>query len=158
MGRNVLAIDPGKIAGWAIFRGGKLQAAGVLKEYMITQEFRQTCLLHEFDEIVIEIPQVYPQKRQPGNPNHLIKMAFDVGEFAGRLIGMFWTLSLARFEPEIVLVKPHEWKGSVPKDIHNQRICGSLSEHESAIIDAAGVAKTHRHNMIDAVGLGLWRQ
>lgn len=48
---------------------------------------------------------------------------------------------------------PHEWKGSVPKTIHNKRVFKKLSTDEQSVIITN---KTYWDDTIDACGLGLW--
>ena len=45
---------------------------------------------------------------------------------------------------------PDQWKGSVPKPIHNKRTLDALSIKEKTLFD------TTDHNVIDAVGIGLF--
>lgn len=56
-------------------------------------------------------------------------------------------------------VTPLEWKGSVPKEIHHQRVEKRLTLIEKEIMDRCleGVPSKLRHNAIDAIGIGLWR-
>lgn len=56
-------------------------------------------------------------------------------------------------ECELVSPYPHEWKGSVPKKIHNNRVYNKLTADEKAAITTN---KTYWDDTIDAVGLGLW--
>lgn len=48
------------------------------------------------------------------------------------------------------------WKGSVPKKIHNVRILNALSPEERAIYDAEPTASSLKHNIVDAIGIGLY--
>ena len=45
----------------------------------------------------------------------------------------------------------------MPKDIHNRRVLKALSESELAVLPKRPRAKTPDNNMVDAVGIGLWR-
>jgi len=51
-----------------------------------------------------------------------------------------------------------QWKGSVPKRIHHDRIAKILSPAERAVVAwvAVRVPSSLLHNVWDAVGLGLW--
>ena len=55
-------------------------------------------------------------------------------------------------------VSPAAWKGQVPKKIHHPRILRSLSEVEREIVlDVLDLLPAStRHNVLDAVGIGLW--
>jgi len=52
---------------------------------------------------------------------------------------------------------PREWKGQVPKRIHQPRIIKALTDEERAEMDKdlAPYTKSLRHNALDAVGIGL---
>jgi len=54
------------------------------------------------------------------------------------------------FTPE-----PFEWKGQVPKDVHNQRTMARLTLADRERIEWPA-RKDLAHNVIDAVGLLLW--
>lgn len=88
--------------------------------------------------IVAELPQDRGQARVP--PADLIALSVVLG----------WTLG-ALGEPA-TLISPSEWKGSTPKAQHQPRIIAALSAEEAAMIPSGALA----HNVIDAVGIGLW--
>jgi hypothetical protein len=132
---RILAIDPGKHAGWAYFDDDwSLKWCGVNDVPSCSPT-----------DLVIEIPQVYPHRAQKGDPNDLITVAFGAGLIAGRFP-----------KARLRLVKPHQWKGTVPKEIHNRRVLAALTEGERVVAESAKVQASVRHNMIDAIGLGLW--
>ncbi len=54
------------------------------------------------------------------------------------------------------LVTPAQWKGAVPKEVHQPRILAALTAAEQGVLDAAKVAPTLKNNVVDAIGLGLW--
>ncbi len=60
------------------------------------------------------------------------------------------------------LIKPSEWKGTVPKPIHHARLVGVLSAEERAVLgDVAERAlrrstRGHDKEVLDAVGIGLY--
>lgn len=149
---SLLAIDPGVVGlGWANFCGGVLRSAGLI-EHLLPDGLGQ--LLGRFRlmgvlgmTVVVEIPQVYPQRLQKGDPNDLISVALVAGVAAA----VFLPYCTPRF------VKPHAWKGTVPKDIHNRRIEAALDENERKVLLASTKLKSKRHNVTDAVGLGLWK-
>lgn len=49
---------------------------------------------------------------------------------------------------------PIDWKGTVPKEIHNKRIIKNLLPQELDILARTGHQKNH--NVIDAIGLLKW--
>ena len=51
---------------------------------------------------------------------------------------------------QVRYVTPSQWKGQVPKDIHNARVLAKLSPDERALAEGLD------HNGIDALGLLLW--
>jgi hypothetical protein len=99
------------------------------------------------DVLVIEVPQVYQQRAWKGDPGDLIELAGVDGALVGALqpfesIGYF----------------PKEWKGQVPKEIHCAR---TILKLQTRGLDEEGkiepVAQSLRHNVVDAVGLGLFQ-
>ncbi len=128
--RLVLAIDTAKAfarLGWALGLEGSLAMAGVAQPQV-------TCSL---DLLIIERPKVYPGVQRE-DPNDLI----DVALMAGRMIERF---------PHSALRTPYpqDWKGQVPKEIHNRRVLKALTCTERKIVP-------NNHNAIDAAGLYLW--
>lgn len=55
------------------------------------------------------------------------------------------------------LVRPTDWKGSVPKQVMCDRTLSRLVRDERALLPLRVRAKNHDHNMLDAVGIGLWK-
>lgn len=147
MGR-VIAIDPGACNGYAIFYSGALVFAGVFKgediEELPRQAFMQFSGGFALDLVVIEKPVIYPLDTK-GDPNQLITLAIRAGEIAGRF----------RYaNREVEWVKPRTWKGTAPKDITNRRTLAKLTDEEKECLPR--LPKTKAHNMLDAIGIGLW--
>ena len=90
--------------------------------------------------VLIEQPTIYPHSK--ANPTHVMALQLKVGELKGRfeMIGCV-----------VELVEPRTWKGQVPKEIHGRRTMSVLTPAEAAL--AAG----KRHDVLDAIGLGLWK-
>jgi hypothetical protein len=130
-----LAIDPGKNStGWAVFdHVGLLVACGL----------HYPPLLIALD-LAIEVPQVYP--RSPVPPNDLITLAFLAGRYAGE------AKCLTRY------VWPHEWKGSLSKEVCARRVLKRLRPEERLIVKQCEkiVAKKKMHNVLDAIGIGKY--
>jgi len=136
----VLALDPGTRAGWALFVEGILQEAGTFNDKSLWDQVAD--LLQGAEEgkatVVIEYPQW--RKGSPMPPAKLIPLAFRAGELSG----------LYKREGHTVhLVRPTDWKGSVPKKIHQRRIEAVLSEEERGRLK-------DNHNAKDAAGIGLY--
>lgn len=148
----LVAIDPGLVCtGVAVFRDGSLYEAhavrGLGPEYLLENRLDDmiTRVLYRVDEseeadLVCEWPQIYKGSRE--DPNGLLPLAAIVGG----VLAFAWAST--------ALYKPREWKGSVPKKIHQPRILDALKDHERGILEE--IPKTYRHNAVDAVGLGLW--
>lgn len=134
----LLAIDPGVNTGFALFRNGYLSNCGIQKDI----DF-----FYFANTLVIEKPQIYRGRLQKGDPNDLITLAIQVGRYVERF---------SRVASRVELVLPATWKGQVPKEIHHPRIMNTLNETERPVIEAVKCAKSLRHNIIDAVGLGIW--
>lgn len=136
-----MAVDPGVTTGWAYFHPtGKLSSAGHARHKLFLG-----CGFDDEDlELIVEIPRVYPYGGK-GDPNDLIDLAVKAGEVRGRFS---WQRS--------VEVYPRTWKGTAPKHIHQQRIIKALAKEELTLLPKTPRSRKLDHNMIDAVGLGLW--
>lgn len=135
---ELIAIDPGNCTGWATFHAttGLLHYAGVTD--VVSGSFTGY-----YTNLVIEIPQVYRTAQSKGDPNDLIKVAVQAGQWIERFRAC-----------EVKRVLPNEWKGQVPKSVHNKRVLACLTPEELERI--AKLPESKAHNMIDAIGLGLW--
>lgn len=141
----LLAIDPGADAGWSLFAGGKLAACGLHP--------KQPAPASRATSALIERPKIYPPPRQKARPRDVITLALRAGDWAGRIFEVSGGRVVAQY------VEPDEWKGGpVKKENHHPRIWARLDPAEQAIVsDAArGIAPSKRHNIMDAVGLGLY--
>lgn len=137
---SFLAIDPGRDTGWAFFGNIRLTSCGLgLPWHHVPGS----------DFVIIELPQVYRAAQSKGDPNDLIKVAVQVGEHKRHY---------EQRGAQVRLVLPADWKGQVPKDIHHARIWSKLDAKEQEIVNEAGkgIAPSKRHNMLDAVALGLF--
>lgn len=149
MGR-LISIDPGvKFTGWAYFEDKRMEDCGLIKAKRLNEMFAKCEETLEYysrhcNQIVIEKPQVYAQRKMKGDANDLITI--------GLVAGFCASLCL---DPHFIL--PRDWKGTVNKDIMTERIQDRwMNELERGILREAKVAKTYRHNTIDAIGIGLW--
>jgi hypothetical protein len=82
--------------------------------------------------------------KSASRPNDIITLAIT----AGRLTQP-WP------KEEITWYAPHEWKGQVPDDILEKRILGRLLTDELAILNRLDFPKSRKHNVTDAIGIGL---
>lgn len=131
------AIDPGACTGWAVFDGATLVLCGVCDPAELS--FRGG------EKAVIERPDAHRGREQKAKPESIATLLMLVGQYTerARVAGV-----------SVQLVKPSAWKGAVPKDVHQVRVLNELTSAER--IALADLSKTKRHNMIDAIGLGLW--
>lgn len=146
----LLAIDPGlKTVGWAYFEGRELRACGLSRARSAdpgeAAAAHRANLEHFYElrvEVVAERMEHRARRRgqRPVPPQDLI----DVNLIAGHLGATRWYL-------------PRQWKGSVPKEIHQtHHILPKLSDTEKKLVLSVKPASL-RHNAIDAVGIGLYR-
>ena len=144
----MLSVDPGACTGWAYWRSNKLVSCGVSSP----EAFRQVVPPEAFNTSklgVIELPQVYKVSKAP--PKDIIRLAVRVGILTEKM--------LAGGIPEVIELCPTTWKGQTPKEIHHARIFNALSGAEQEVVRVCGkaIAPSLRNNMLDAVGLGLYK-
>jgi len=148
---RIVAVDPGAHSiAWAAFeetrlRGCDFDEAGDRQELAGKIHQRMSRLLRDGFQAVIELPQIYDQRRWRGDPNDLVMVAVTVGMVAQVMNG--------RAE----LVHPHDWKGSRSKEIDHPVTLGLLDETELHILESVKVLKSKHHNILDAIGIGLWK-
>jgi hypothetical protein len=137
------AIDPGEDTGWAWFGDGMLVECGLNGDLGLSNAV-DGC------EVTIERPRYYPRSTKRVDPNDLITLAITAGQLGCRAVDV---------GAHVAWVFPQEWKGSVPKDIHNRRVLGQLRYGETLIYTNATktIPKSKHNNVIDAIGIGLWR-
>ncbi len=141
----VIAIDPGKVTGFAHFEDGVLVFANVCTEEECLVQIATLRL--PAGDCIIEVPQVYPGQQQKGDQNDLIGLAVEVGKYAARATAVGF---------HVKLVKPSTWKGQLPKDVCWLRVSETLTPYE--LTRVARLPKSRAHNMHDAIGLGTWFQ
>ena len=98
--------------------------------------------------LVIEKPQVYSSCHQKGDQNFLINLSIVCGVVISEA---------ARLNIDLIIYTPHEWKGSRPKTIDNKYTLSLLTNDEKKAFEHSVIktAKSKRHNVIDAIGIGL---
>lgn len=139
----LIAIDPGKATGVALFEDGLLVRAVVCTE----DECLRLIENAPAGDCVIEVPQVYPGQQQKGDQNDLINLAVLVGRYSDRAKARGF---------RVTLIRPREWKGQLPKDVCWARVREALTPRE--LENVSSVPKSRAHNMHDAIGLGTWFQ
>lgn len=163
MTSTLISFDPGlREAGLAVFQDGTLAFATLVRaqgkerggkawKEMGLSVFRTLnahfpyALVRE-GRFVSEIPQVYREGKSANvDPEDLTNLTGVVGAVIGFL------------DPaEVETCVPAQWKGQVPKEIHNRRIISTLTPNEKAVLDAIKCPASLKHNVVDAVGIGLF--
>lgn len=172
----LLAIDPGlRGCGAVLFEDGVLRAAAYVRGEGVPEVLlmlaRATALGVErwvveriderlpslfgvreaVDRLVLELPQTYGGRASRGDANDLIALAAVDGAIAA----LFPLAS-------VQAVRPHEWKGSVPKPksargkyIVQERVWERLSAEERGRVVWPKAEKL-KWDVADAIGIGLW--
>lgn len=131
---GMLCVDPGKHwSGCARFIGGRLASAW-LHDTAGPPAVRRGGPL-----AIVEIPQVY--RNRPVRTADLIDLAAAAGRVAAN--------------HEAQYRRPAQWKGQLRKDIQHARMRKVLDAGELAIVDAITCAPSLRHNVYDAICIGL---
>lgn len=126
-----VAVDPGvKYYAWAEFVFDTLNRAGMAT--LGGPEANPAT-------IVIEMPQIY--RGAQSRLSDIADLTFAAGAIAGRY-------------EQVIRYLPAEWKGQVPKDVHQARIKSALTDAEDEILDE--FKKKDLIHILDAVGLGLY--
>jgi hypothetical protein len=132
---TITSIDPGAWAGFARWQSFKLQEVGRLTD---------AYFFRGLGKCVIEHPMIYPMGKSSSRPNDIVKLAITAGRQSGPWEDVTW-------------LAPHEWKGQVPDDILERRILAVLAPDEKFIVRTIleKTPKSYRHNLTDAIGIGL---
>jgi hypothetical protein len=128
---NVLAVDPGRNTGWALFINGWLRRCGLTHPPSFEE------LPQDVDVLVIEIPHTGAGR---ASKKDLVTLAMRAG------------LVIGRYPHAVHMpIMPNVWKGSTPKLIANKRTLTALSLAERALVPLGA-----KHDTLDAIGIGLW--
>lgn len=130
--------DPGRDAGVARFEDGVLVWCGL------------NCWPYKVlsDRLVIEIPNAHEKRKRKVDPQDLITLAIRAGRWIERI-------------PHDSLTQkfPSEWKGGVPKEMHNGLVLQALTPGERATFafycQKQKIPKGKLNNVVDAIGIGL---
>jgi len=150
-----LGIDPGtKSTGLAWLNDQKVVQVKVARaEGQLAENRREgmadairACLVDCLipDRVVIEWQSVRPCDRRPNDILALVAVA-----------GMALAACKSRFSwkpPTYYLPLPNEWKGSVPKEIHQRRIMAEVG----AFTFPESLKAQEIRDVTDAIGLALW--
>jgi len=145
----MICIDPGKDCGVAVFDNGELTDCflwdgknGACDDQGIPIRLPVPM---RAEDVVVEDQVVYPRTK---NPQSIVELAKQAGRVA-QIFG--WET--------VQWVQPRAWKGTVDGDLMTVRILQQLDEEERRVYFAATdkLPEGVRHNVADAVGLGLWK-
>lgn len=149
----MIAIDPGtRAVGWAIFLpDGSMHRCG-LAHVKGTNRVLADDAIELADQIGVHLPRVVLEEMvmRPEDPRSQADDLLRV-QLVGGIVA-------ARVGQKIVTVRPMRWKGCVPKRIHHRRIGDVMTRAEKDLLTAAcrTVHRDLQHNVIDAIGIGLW--
>lgn len=133
-------IDPGADAGLSWFDCGRLI-------WCALNDVPPWCRTVRADRLVVEIPNANEKRKNKNtNPQSLITLAITAGRWIERIPHVTLHMQFAA-----------EWKAGVPKEQHNGRVLAALSQSELIVLAdcCARVPVSKRHNVIDAIGIGL---
>lgn len=135
----LLTIDPGADCGWALWLGGELYQCGFRKMPATWPE--------PIARVVVERPHTGKTRARKKD---VITLAIRAGE-----VGGIWSY-ITGIVPEYV--EPNRWKGSQSKEISHRIIKAKLrpAELKKFQSDCKGMAESKRHNVLDAIGIGLY--
>lgn len=132
----LLAIDSGANLGWALFLpSGQLHSCGLRT---LPAE------LPPLKRVIIERPHA---GRTRARARDILTLAIRAGEAGGVL------RYLTGVEPEYI--EPQRWKGQLPKKRCNDIVESKLTAAEKRILNDIK-PKGQKHNVLDAIGIGLF--
>lgn len=151
----LVAFDPGGHAGFAVFVKGRLVKCGHGKHHKFLAA--PVWKYSKGGVFIVERPKSYPGKKSKQDPNALMQTDFRAGE-----ITQLYRMSGYSLE---VVCPPNEWKGTIGKPEKGEqyeierRVLDRLDDEERALLYQSSSAKSGSldDNMIDAIGIGLWR-
>ena len=138
----LLAIDPGKVAGLAMFSDRVLTWVGIID--MTRDPFVHRERMVKCNQAIVEMPVVYPGSKT--RPRDLISVAYH----AGIVVGMLGSKI-------VETVAPLVWKGQRPKSVDNAFTLRCLTAKEKDVVNDSKIAPSKINHVLDAVGLGLWK-
>ena len=143
----LLAVDSGRDCGWALFSlppkgqplsGGALVACG-LRDFL------------HYTHWPAPVTRIVVERQHPGRTRARVKDIITLAIRAGEVGGLLHYLT--GVQPEYI--EPNRWKGQLPKKRCNEIVEGLLRPEELAILNKIK-AKGTKHNVLDAIGIGLF--
>jgi hypothetical protein len=152
---RLAAVDPSlRSTGVAIFEGLALMRAWLhvgqtgpdlaLRVRISATGLADELAKYKASRVVIERPRTYHGRAAKGSTQDLLDLSVYVGALAQACVDR-------GIEPQLIL--PQTWKGSAPKEITSARTIAALDPSESAVIMPCPASL--RHNVLDAIGIGL---
>ena len=159
MDKIILGIDPGKNFTGAVFlKNSEVVSTRLMVKWSsdisknlsnqvaeLEDWFTHTFGVLSVGEVlaIVEAPRIYPNS--PVRANDQMDLSLMAGAFAA-VTGSYKCVTTK-------LVTPREWKGTVKKEVHNERI---LKKMPSLLPFLEGYPKTKQEHIIDAAGLALY--
>lgn len=173
-----IGIDPGvRMCGVAIEHARKIdrrsspgltshveqivRSAFLVRSKADTLAFRGLHMAHEimqrFPEawdpvtLCVEGQQVYRSEKSKGDPNNMVALA----TVAGLILGSLHVACVDNIA-SIAMPLPREWKGTIKKEIHHERLARDFPHWVAAV--QQDTPKSMQHHVWDAVGLLEWHK
>lgn len=171
---GMAAVDEhGRVLGvWCIKAKGKTEGQAVVAMSRAFDAFLPKIYAtddldwHSLDAVAVEFPEIVYSAREGKNPRNIITLTAVAGVCLGRIVASTY------FKCNHYFPRPREWKGSVPKHIHQARTCKHLgwayevhgkdqgrycqpSDPPKLLGDDTLNPGDWKHIM-DAIGLALW--
>lgn len=156
-----ICIDPGKHGcGLSMFSGPTLAHAEYISGRVgpghhpllepvhgVEAFFEGAAMLGTIDLVIVERPKIYDAAHQKGDQRDIA----DLLIVAGGLL-----LAAGRVAKAVMPIEPAQWKGQTPTEIIEHRLEKHLSAEERGRIEWPTARKTLAHNVVDAIGIGMW--
>jgi hypothetical protein len=163
--KALFTVDPGvRASGWALFKNGELDSCGLAEN-----ELGGTAPPHEWlgagEALLSALERVADRRAAVEVAAECMVMRREnlaaVGDLLAlnAIVGVLFGAVALRFDlPEYRVVYPRDWTGMRPKAVNHQRIFERLSSEEKAalVLGLQGVSKSHKKEVLDAVGIGLY--
>ncbi len=139
----MMSVDPGtKATGWAIWDRNAMVLCGLARGKNWIHTVREVPKM-QVERLWLEDQQIY--RNSNVDAHSLLAVSRVVGALAFHVPA-----------DQVELVRPAAWKGQVPKDVCNRRTHARLTPAEKVLLELAKCPKSLEHNLMDAIGIGLW--
>ncbi len=144
--KSVVSCDPDtKKPSYAYFVGGGLQSVCMTASPRQAPPYpRETLLVIEAQFLSLVGKKIGPGQYQQIRAEDILNLAWAAGECS-----MHFDTAQR--------VSPATWKGSVSKEIHHEWVHAVLSDQEKFACGIGKRSKTQLREILDAVGIGLWK-